>query len=342
MNLKIITDDQREVYNQKITHIIQSWEWGEFRKLLGTPVLRYGVYENNILSHPFQLTLHKVPFLNSSVGYLGKGPFPNKVLAMALKEIGQENNCIAIKVEPDFLSSTNYPEIIDQAFQATSQTHFAQYNFILDLTPTEEVILSKMHSKTRYNIKVAQKHGVCVEERTDDEAFKIYLKLYFETAKKQGYFGHNLDYHQKNWQIFKNAGMARILIAFYTTPSGQKIPLSVWMLHNFHDTLYYFYGGSSEEYKNVMAPTLLAWEAICLGKKLKLKTFDLGGGLPPGASLNHSWQGFHRFKENLGANLVKYMGAYDLIFNPLIYHLFNLADKSTNLKAFLLKIVQKF
>lgn len=339
MDLKIITLEEKEEYNKKTNHIIQSWEWGQFRQALDTPVLRYGLYQENKLTSVFQLTLHKIPYLSKYIGYLGKGPFPDNNLAQALLEIGKQKKCAAIKVEPDFLKNAVNSQNIDPYFKYSSQTHFAQYNFLLDLTLSEEKLLENMHPKTRYNIKVAKKHQVWIEERDDEEAFQIYLQLYFETVKRQGYFGHNQNYHYQNWQIFKTAKMARILIAFYKTPEGQTIPLASWMLHNFKDTLYYFYGGSSKEYQNVMAPTLLAWEAIKLGKKLMLKKFDFGGGLSPNSPSDHPWQGFHRFKQGLGANLVEYMGSYDLIINPFIYYPFNFIDSLDFIKMFLLKIV---
>src|SRR3990167_7399596 len=106
MDLRPITDKQKSQYNKLVTHVIQSWEWGEFRKSLEIPVLRYGLYKNTKLTKAFQLTLHKIPFTNQYVGYLPKGPFPDQELAEALKKIGRENNCAFIKVEPDITTGS--------------------------------------------------------------------------------------------------------------------------------------------------------------------------------------------------------------------------------------------
>ena len=97
MDLRPITDEQKTQYNKLVTHVIQSWEWGEFRKNLGIPLLRYGIYKNGRLSSVFQLTLHHIPFTEKFVGYLPKGPFPDKDLAEALQKIGRENNCGFLK-----------------------------------------------------------------------------------------------------------------------------------------------------------------------------------------------------------------------------------------------------
>ncbi len=335
MNIRPITEKQKAAYNKLVTHVIQSWQWGEFRESLGIPLLRYGLYKAGKLTKAFQLTLHKIPFTNQYVGYLPKGPFPDKDLAEALKKIGRENNCAFIKIEPDILlPTTNYQ--LPTTLIKSPKPLFTKYNFILDLTKSEEELLKNMHPKTRYNIRVAEKHGVKVEERTDDKAFEIYLKLYFETTKRQGYHGHNKYYHQKVWQTLKDANMARLLIAYY---KGE--PITAWMLLNFKDTLYYPYGGSSLAHREVMANNLIAWQAIRLGKKLGLKEFDMWGALGPNADSKDPWFGFHKFKQGYGGQLVEYIGTYDLVFNWPLYWMFTIIDKLTPLKIFLLKLLGK-
>lgn len=347
MDLKVISDNQKSEYNKTVTHIMQSWEWGEFRKSLGTKVLRYGFYDGKTLKKAFQLTFHKIPLTSQYVGYFPKGPEPDEELAKVLRQIGQENNCAFIKIEPDvILGSVATPEskkdsgqarmTVPRSFLHSPKPLFTKYNFVLDLTKSEEQLLKDMHPKTRYNIRVAQKHGVKVEERTDDQAFEIYLKLYFETTKRQGYHGHNEDYHRKVWETLKAAGTVRLLIASY-----QNKPLTAWMLLTFHNTLYYPYGGSSISHKEVMANNLIAWAAIRLGKKMKLKTFDMWGALGPNADPKDPWFGFHKFKQGYGGELVEYIGTFDLVLNWPVYYLFTAIDKLLPLKVFLLKLLKK-
>ena len=178
MDLREVTDKQKSQYNKLVTHVMQSWEWGEFRKSMGLSVLRYGIYDGKKLKTAFQLTLHKIPFTKKYVGYLPKGPFPDEEFALTLKQIASENNCAFIKIEPN-IEVSNIKDQISKQFKKSLKPLFSKYNFLLDLTKTEEELLKNMHPKTRYNIKIAQKHGVLVEERTDEKALEIYLKLYF-------------------------------------------------------------------------------------------------------------------------------------------------------------------
>ncbi len=338
MDLRLITEKQKKVYDTHVSHIMQSWQWGEFRKKMGVKLLRYGLYKNNKLTLAFQISFHKIPLTSYYVGYLPKGPFPSKELSEVLSKIGSEQNCAFIKLESDIekfqISSRQMADQIDRKFTPSSKPLFTKHNFILDLTKTEQQLLEAMHSKTRYNIKLAKKKGVKVEIRDDDKALEIYLKLYFETTKRQKYLGHNESYHKKVWKTLKEAKMARFLIGYY-----QKTPLVAWMLINFKDTLYYPYGGSTTLHKDVMANNLVAWEAIKLGKSLNLKKLDFWGALGPNASPKDPWQGFHRFKAGYGGKLVEYLGTFDLILKPIVYQTFAVFDKNIWLKALLLKLV---
>ncbi len=337
MELREITDKQKNEYNQTVTHVMQSWEWGEFREKLGTKVLRYGLFEKDRLRVAFQLTFHKIPLINKYVGYLPKGPFPDQELARALKQIAKEHNCAFIKVEPNIQKISNFKFQISNLFRPSPKPLFTKYNFVIDLERSEEELLKNMHQKTRYNIRVAEKRDVKVEERTDDEALEIYLKLYFETTARQGYHGHNEYYHRMVWGILNNAGLARLLIATF---EGQ--PLTAWMLLNFNDTLYYPYGGSSKAHPEVMSNNLVAWEAIRLGKKLKLKKFDMWGAANnPDPDRSDPYFGFHNFKKGYGGDLVEYLGTLDLVVNWPIYLLFTFVDKLMPLKFILLKLLSK-
>ncbi len=335
MDLRKITEKEKDEYNHCVTHVMQCWEWGEFRTSLGLPLIRYGIFKGGKISKAFQITFHKIPFTSQYVGYLPKGPLPDKELSKALEIIGKENRCAFIKVEPDVIA-TNKPYTVYPTFLYSPKPLFTKYNFLLDLTKPEDELLKNLHSKTRYNIRLAQKKGVKIAERVDDKAFQIYLKLYFETTARQNYFGHNRNYHRKVWETMKKNGMARLLIATY-----KGTPLTAWMLLTFKDTLYYPYGGSSLKYKEVMSNNLVAWEAIRLGKKLSLKKFDMWGALGHDPDKDDPWYGFHHFKEGYGGKLVEYIGTYDLVFNSTLYFAFTSIDKFTRLKVMLLKLVGK-
>ncbi|MBI4004924.1 peptidoglycan bridge formation glycyltransferase FemA/FemB family protein [Candidatus Roizmanbacteria bacterium] len=322
MQISIIPEQfDKDRYNKNAIHPLQSWEWGEARKALGTEVVRIGEFDNGNLVNVYQLTLHPIPHTLYKIGYLPRSRFPSNTVLDFLKDYGQKHNVIFIKLEAYELSNDRLTSIIKRS----PHPLFPDWTIIVDLTQSEEQLLTNMKPKTRYNIRLAQRKGVQVKESSDDEGFQIFLKLYFETCRRQRYFGHNEQYHKMIWQHLKQH-TAHILIAYY-----ENTPIAAYELFHFRDTLYYPYGGSSLLYKNIMAPNVLMWEAMLFGKKLGATKFDLWGSLPPDHEGNESWRGFTRFKEGYGGKLVRMVGSYDLIISPLLYNVYNIIYRFRNL-----------
>jgi len=324
-----ITEKDHKQFNNLAAHPLQSFEWGEFRKKTGIKVIRKGFVENKKLDQAFQLTIHPIPHTSFTIGYLPKGVFPTKQLIEELEKIGKTEKCIFIQLEPNVVKDKdNNSSFILRQLSLIPSAHplFTKYTLEIDLTKSEEEILKNMHPKARYNIKVAQKHGVIVKEEDTKQAFEEYLKLTEETTKRQGFFAHSKKYHELMWETLKaqdtNLLTAHLLVARYNA-----VPLTTWVLFKFHDKLYYPYGASSNEYREVMHSTLEMWEAIRFGKKNKLKTFDLWGAASPNAPESDPWFGFTKFKERFGPERVEFIGSYDLVINPLLYQFYKLADK---------------
>jgi lipid II:glycine glycyltransferase (peptidoglycan interpeptide bridge formation enzyme) len=199
---------------------------------------------------------------------------------------------------------------------------FTKYTSIIDLTKTEDELMKGFHPKTRYNIRLAEKHGVTVREDNSPEAFEQYLKLLLETTHRQGFYAHNEKYHRLQWQILQPAGISHLLVAKY-----QGKILAAFLLFLFNNKLYYPYGASTRENKELMAPNLLMWEAIKFGKKNNAIEFDLWGETNPNTKESDPWYGFHHFKMGYSPKIIEFIGTYDLVINPALYKIYNLADK---------------
>ncbi|OGK18000.1 hypothetical protein A3G67_04540 [Candidatus Roizmanbacteria bacterium RIFCSPLOWO2_12_FULL_40_12] len=317
------TFDQK-TYDEVAAHPMQLWAWGEARKKMGVDVYRIGEFKGSKLVNVYQLTRHPIPYTGKHVGYVPRSNFPSKELLDHLREIAHKGKLAFVKFEPNTKASSKL-QVPSSMLKPSPYTLFPKWTMTLDLTPSEDELLKQMKPKTRYNVRLAQKKGVTVREMTSYEGFEIFIKLYFETTKRQKYFGHTKEYHQAIFEALKENNAA-ILVAFY-----EKTPLAAYELFYHKDTLYYPYGGSSEEMKNLMATNLLMWEAIRYGKQKGFKNFDMWGSLPPDYDQKNIWSGFTRFKEGYGSKFTEMVGTYDLVFNPLIYHLFNTAQRVRNI-----------
>lgn len=309
------------------THPLQTEQWGKFRKKTGVKI---------VTTNKFQLSIHKVPKLPFNIGYFPKGHLPDEKMIKELLEIGKKEKCIFIQLEPNVIARSNVihsassGQMSKVGLRPAAHPLFTKYNFILDITKSEDDLLKNMHPKTRYNIRVAQKHGVEIVEDNSDIAFEEYLKLTQETTHRQRFFAHTEDYHRKMWETLRQAQgkpSKDKLIAHLFLAKYKNEVLAAWILFVFKDTLYYPYGASSSKFREVMASNLLMWEAIKFGKKLGLKNFDMWGALGPDPDINDPWYGFHRFKEGYGGELVEFVGSYDLIITPFLYELYKAADK---------------
>ena len=297
MTLKPVTKRDQGLFNKTASHPLQSWEWGEFREKTGNEIIRFPNY---------QLTLHKIPLTKYKIGALIKGPAPTQKMLNELKKLAKEENLIFIKLEPNVPKDERLKKLLKDNGAVSGKTLFTPTTFWIDLTPKEEDLLKSFKSKTRYNIRLAQKKGVEVVEDNSKKAFEKYIELTKKTVERQGFYAHTEKYHRLMWEILHPPGIARLLVAKY-----KKEIIAAWIVFVWHDFLYYPYGASSDKYKNIMASNLIMWEAVRYGKSLGLKTFDLWGREPG--------KGFTRFKEGYNPKVVEFLGTWDLITSPLYY-----------------------
>lgn len=331
MNIQILPENFRsDEFNNASVHPLQTWEWGEARKETGIEVVRIGEFENSNLKNIFQLTIHKIPKLKYQIGYLPRSVFPSKDVLDFLEDFGKKNNLIFIKIEPYIeKEKIDDRQLTTHNIKRSPHGLFPEWTQMLDITPSEDDLMKNMKQKTRYNIRLAERKGVTIREESNKEGFDKFITLYFETCKRQHYYGHSKNYHEIIWNNLKN-NIAHILIAYYN-----EEPLAAYELFHFKNTLFYPYGGSSVKHREVMASNLLMWEAIKLGKKLGANTFDMWGSLSPNYVGEDVWGGFTRFKEGYGTKYVSFVGSYDLVMNSFFYKIYNIAH---TLRSLYLKI----
>lgn len=318
MELKKDSKLQQAKLDKIASHPLQTQAWAEFRKAWGNEVVetKFGL-----------ITLHKIPFTPYKVGMFIKGSVPTRTMLDELRIMGKQKNIIFIKLEPNHVKSGESPahvasvlNLLKRSGAVPGKTLFTPTTFWVDLTPSEEELMKSFNSKTRYNIRYAQRQGVEVIEDNSVAAFKRYLELTKETVKRQGFYAHSAHYHKLMWdylgkrQEVKGKRIAHLLTARY---KGEII--TTWIVFEWKDFLYYPYGASTERYKNVMANNLMMWEAIKLGKKLGLKTFDLWG--------REEGKGFTKFKEGYNPKVVEFLGTWDLVINKRAYTIYRLAER---------------
>lgn len=305
-------------------HPLQSKEWGEFRKEWGNDVVKA---KNNLI------IFSKIPLTSLTIGTVIRGTAPTDEDIVEIKKIAKEKKAIFVKFEPFELNDPRTVEKLSSFGLVPGKTLFTPTSFWIDLTQSEEDLFKSFSSKTRYNIRLAQRRGVVVKEDNSDEAFEKYLELTKETSQRQGFYAHTEKYHRLMWKHLKG-NIAHLLTASYKPSlagkAGKGEIITAWILFAYKDFLYYPYGASTEKHKEVMANNLMMWEAIRLGKKMGLATFDLWG--------REEGKGFTKFKEGYNPKVVEFVGTWDLP-TSILYYPYKIAEQ---IRWRLLKFIAKF
>lgn len=165
---------------------------------------------------------------------------------------------------------------------------------LLNLTLNDEALLAQMRQKGRYNIRLAEKHGVTVEQSADVVA---YAKIAAETAARDGFKAPGV----RQFELFLKALPGSFLLLAFAP--GDNQPVAGLLGVAWGKTGIYYYGASRDAHRELMAPYLLQWEAMRLCRNLGCEHYDLLGVAPPDAPANHPWQGISAFKGKFGGTI---------------------------------------
>jgi len=301
---------------QKHCEFLQSWEWSEFQKKAGSQVERYVLRNEESIQVASSVIKKELPGAKGYY-YCPRGPIFSKKLEdnkeifidflNNLIRIGKQENVVFIRIEPNNIPNLNKLKPVETIAIQPKRT------IRLDLNKDEGEILKGMHQKTRYNIRLSKRKGVKVYEG-DQGNFEEFWKLMSLTCKRDGFRLHTKDYYRKMLNIDKN--FVKLFLAEY---EGNIISANI--VSFFGDTAVYAHGASSNEYRNVMAPYLLQWEAIKSAKENGCKYYDFYG------IDEMKWPGVTRFKRGFGGEEFEYEGTYDVVIDKLWYSIYNVLRK---------------
>ncbi|EPF27337.1 hypothetical protein HMPREF1221_00142 [Treponema socranskii subsp. paredis ATCC 35535] len=219
---------------------------------------------------------------------------------------------------------------------------------LIDLTKSENEILSAMRSKWRYNIRLAQKKGVVVRayraksDKTDISsldsdalrALDIFYELYKTTASRDGIAIHAKKYYEDLFALSASHKDAPLITVYIASHEGENLA-SIITLFSKSEAVY-LYGASSNAKRNLMPAYLLQWTAICDAKSYGSAVYDFYG-MPPSDDKNHPMYGLYLFKTGFGGRIVHRPGSLDFPLSPL-YAPYALAESA---RAFYHKRIKK-
>lgn len=164
----------------------------------------------------------------------------------------------------------------------------------VDLRLSEDEILAGMKPKGRYNVRLAQRHGVTVVEDASEQGIADFLDIYHATASRQGMKPKPDSYFRTMLSVLSPVGRGTIYFAEH-----RGVRLAAVLIVTFGSTATYFFGGSRNEHREVMAPYLLHFEAMRKAKAAGCSWYDFWG-VAPDDNPDHPWADFSVFKRKFG------------------------------------------
>lgn len=288
----------------------QSLERAAYCKAIGQEVRVYAVMQNNAITASAQVMIDAGR--GGSVWEVPRGPLwdaknPDaaRELCIGILEQAKTEKALAVYFSPLLPLPSGIPDAQD-----SHRSIHAEATRILDLEKAQAEILSQMHPKGRYNIRVAEKSGVTVQQSDDVESF---YRLVKETGARDK-FG-TLPKHRYQ-AFFGHLPGSFLLLAEH---EGRPIAGLLGVIYNKQGI--YYYGASSYASRQLMAPYALQWAAIEHCKAAGCTTYDLLGIAPQNAEKAHSWAGISEFKAKFGGTVINYPPEQMVVLRPWTFKL---------------------
>jgi len=328
--------DKRRDWNRIVntmpnSHLLQSWEWGDFKSRQGWKVSRLlWISKSGDEVAAAQILERRIgPFF--SILYAPRGPLLNwhdaslrSAVLQQLKEYAVISKAIFLKIDPGVTLESNSlshsahasqtngeiaQALHDSDFHSSTEQIQFRNTLIVDLNKTEDALLAAMKQKTRYNIRLAVRKGVSAHLGSDEDINLLY-RMYAETSLRDHFTIRNKAYYEDAWGSFHYSGIAHPMIAVV---EGE--PVAALILYRFGNTAWYLYGMSRNAHREKMPNYLLQWEAIRWAKAVGCTTYDFWGA-PDTQAADDPMAGVSRFKSGFGARLIYTPGAWDTIVRP--------------------------
>lgn len=286
--------------------IWQTKEWWEYQASTWKKV--FSIWANSWASLVIKWPL---PFWQNYL-YVQRWPIwlYDEIFFEDLKDIAREEWSTFIRVSSE--KNIHY----HWNFFNSIKDYFPKASLVINLEKSEEEILKQMKQKGRYNIRLAQKKWVKIEEEKDSEkASEIFEKLVKETTQRDWFWWHKKEVYKK--MIDSLWDKIKVLIAYFEWKE-----IAAWIFTLYEDQAVYYYWASSNKHRNLMAPYLIQWNAMQIAKEMWCKTYDFFWIAKDEKNKKDSWYWVTQFKLKFWGRKKEYPKAFDIpmsLWKYLIY-----------------------
>ncbi len=305
-------------------HFLQSYAWSK-QKPEWTWEGLFVRGDDGAIHGAMSVLIRRTPTLPYTIMYGARAPVCDphdeatlKELMDGAKKLAEKHHAYCLKLDPDILvSDTEFCDIMKRLGFKHRDTgkNFSgiQPRFVFRLPirgRSEDELMESFHSKTRYNIRVAQRKGVEIK-LCGVEAVSDFSDMMLETGVRDGFVVRSADYFEN---MLKNLGdSCRLYMAY----SGDT-PIAGTLAIHYGNKVWYLYGASSNKYRNLMPNYLLQWNMIQWAVELGCEIYDFRG-VSGDLSEDNPLYGLYRFKKGFNGDLCEFIGEFDYIFNKPVH-----------------------
>jgi len=318
---------------------MQSSWWAEFRLAAGyehfAAILKH---RNAIVGGAVVMKFSVTP--QSCFYYVPDGPVlppdesaAGEVFAAILEAIEDRRKTEAqmvshLRIEPRWQRLPGFVRGFRSVAEFTDKYSEPRNTLWIDLLASEEGILAQMKPKGRYNIRVAQRHCVKVVEDTSAQGLADFLSIYQAMAAHQGIQPKSASYFEDLVSTLWSAQKGSFFFAEY-----QGARLAAALVVYFGKRATYFFGGSLNHHRHVMAPYLLHFEIMRRAKALGFAEYDLWG-VAPAEQSDHPWGEISVFKRKFGGVELKLVPTLDYDYDAAAYAQYLAGQRDSGDKGF--------
>jgi peptidoglycan pentaglycine glycine transferase (the first glycine) len=317
---------------QSRAHFLQLSGWGTLKSTYGWKAARVAfANDQGDLIAGAQLLFRPLPLRLGTLAYLPMGPYHTAefssergypLLWKAIHQTAKQHHAAFLKWEPGiFEAEPPYPVPSDIGFRTSPQTVQPPRTILLDIRGTDDEILARMNQGTRRKIRQSLKNDIRYFEGTREDVAKFNGMM--QTTGARNEFGvHEPAYYERAYDLFVPQGDAALFLAAH-----EGDDLAGIMVFISGTTAQYVYGASSNVKRNLMGAYGVQWAAIQWARARGCTTYDLWG-IPDEdeatleaqfESRSDSLWGVYGFKRGWGGRVVRSLGAWDYVYNPLVY-----------------------
>jgi peptidoglycan pentaglycine glycine transferase (the first glycine) len=296
---------------------LQSWSWGEFNKLQGNKIWRFGIYYNNdligvVLTN--KLVARRGTFLSLPHGPVMKYEEGSKkyevlkFLLEELKKIAKEEKANFIRISPPWKKNEENEKIFKNLNFKNSPLYLSpELMWELNISPSEEELLVGMRKTTRYLIRQAMKDkDIEISSSQKVEDLETFEKAYEDTVKRHHFVPYSFKYLKNEFLSFQPDGK----VLFFHGKYKGKVLYSALIIF-WQDTAVYHHAATSLKYPKIPITYLAQWEIIKEAKRRGCKLYNFWG-IAPENNPKHPWTGLSLFKKGFGGYEIEFVKTKDL------------------------------